>query len=122
MGSFSCLLLSVTYVFFFFQAEDGIRYYKVTGVQTCALPIFGVEHRTTADHVARSIIGGWSTGIIRRLIDDSAAGCGDEALVANYRAVRGIRVHDHIECDGCDISLAVGRVRRHRTRRRIGRR
>src|SRR6266446_8005935 len=27
------------YYFFFFQAEDGIRDYKVTGVQTCALPI-----------------------------------------------------------------------------------
>src|SRR5256885_5393009 len=27
------------FVFFFFQAEDGIRDYKVTGVQTCALPI-----------------------------------------------------------------------------------
>ena len=27
--------------FFFFQAEDGIRDYKVTGVQTCALPIWG---------------------------------------------------------------------------------
>ena len=27
-------------VFFFFQAEDGIRDYKVTGVQTCALPIW----------------------------------------------------------------------------------
>ena len=26
-------------VLFFFQAEDGIRFYKVTGVQTCALPI-----------------------------------------------------------------------------------
>src|SRR5256885_11297685 len=26
-------------VSFFFQAEDGIRDYKVTGVQTCALPI-----------------------------------------------------------------------------------
>src|SRR5437763_8306592 len=25
--------------FFFFQAEDGIRYTSVTGVQTCALPI-----------------------------------------------------------------------------------
>src|SRR5579885_2686031 len=25
---------------FFFQAEDGIRYRNVTGVQTCALPIF----------------------------------------------------------------------------------
>src|SRR5256885_9702407 len=28
-----------TYLVFFFQAEDGIRDYKVTGVQTCALPI-----------------------------------------------------------------------------------
>src|SRR5215510_15978688 len=28
-------------VFFFFQAEDGIRDGHVTGVQTCALPIFG---------------------------------------------------------------------------------
>src|SRR5438093_1061845 len=27
-------------VFFFFQAEDGIRDWSVTGVQTCALPIF----------------------------------------------------------------------------------
>src|SRR5690606_40349251 len=24
---------------FFFQADDGIRYFHVTGVQTCALPI-----------------------------------------------------------------------------------
>src|SRR2546422_2255794 len=28
-------------MFFFFQAEDGIRDVAVTGVQTCALPIFG---------------------------------------------------------------------------------
>src|SRR5256885_10247349 len=28
-------------IVFFFQAEDGIRDYKVTGVQTCALPISG---------------------------------------------------------------------------------
>src|SRR4051794_41489009 len=27
------------YLFFFFQAEDGIRDGRVTGVQTCALPI-----------------------------------------------------------------------------------
>src|SRR6266850_5474617 len=32
---------------FFFQAEDGIRDYKVTGVQTCALPILGVTGRET---------------------------------------------------------------------------
>src|SRR6266404_8746582 len=30
-------------VFFFFQAEDGIRDKLVTGVQTCALPIFAGE-------------------------------------------------------------------------------
>src|SRR5256886_4971462 len=29
--------------FFFFQAEDGIRDLTVTGVQTCALPIFMEE-------------------------------------------------------------------------------
>src|SRR5438034_6385323 len=31
------------FFFFFFQAEDGIRDHCVTGVQTCALPIFVEE-------------------------------------------------------------------------------
>src|SRR5256885_11784043 len=37
----SCMCLGgvSTYSVSFFQAEDGIRDYKVTGVQTCALPI-----------------------------------------------------------------------------------
>src|SRR5262249_57323273 len=30
-------------VFFFFQAEDGIRDWSVTGVQTCALPICSIS-------------------------------------------------------------------------------
>src|SRR5256885_8788657 len=33
---------------FFFQAEDGIRDYKVTGVQTCALPIFSSSVASSA--------------------------------------------------------------------------
>src|SRR2546426_2640745 len=37
--SFSFHLIYSLFYFFFFQAEDGIRDYKVTGVQTCALPI-----------------------------------------------------------------------------------
>src|SRR5258708_28838522 len=32
--------LASRYIFFFFQAEDGIRDDLVTGVQTCALPIY----------------------------------------------------------------------------------
>src|SRR5690606_40858401 len=35
-SSFSWLIPTVS---FFFQAEDGIRDFHVTGVQTCALPI-----------------------------------------------------------------------------------
>src|SRR5207245_8140951 len=38
-------LLSDASVFFFFQAEDGIRDATVTGVQTCALPISARRRR-----------------------------------------------------------------------------
>src|SRR5690606_40198792 len=34
-------------LFFFFQAEDGIRDFHVTGVQTCALPIFSARGQVT---------------------------------------------------------------------------
>src|SRR5438094_6164609 len=34
------LVCIVIFFFFFFQAEDGIRDRTVTGVQTCALPIY----------------------------------------------------------------------------------
>src|SRR3712207_8349050 len=36
----------ITIIFFFFQAEDGIRDIGVTGVQTCALPISPFSART----------------------------------------------------------------------------
>src|SRR5205807_7443481 len=39
-GRLECL--GVSLLGFFFQAEDGIRDYKVTGVQTCALPISNI--------------------------------------------------------------------------------
>src|SRR2546430_10513661 len=48
---------TVTSLFFFFQAEDGIRDLTVTGVQTCALPIYArqrfsvlIERGRIADH------------------------------------------------------------------------
>src|SRR6266496_6174613 len=40
--------------FFFFQAEDGIRDLYVTGVQTCALPIWFVR-RDGSDRMARTL-------------------------------------------------------------------
>src|SRR5439155_18878950 len=40
-----------------FQAEDGIRDGHVTGVQTCALPIYGDRATFSAGNVARSPSG-----------------------------------------------------------------
>src|SRR6266581_1224937 len=40
-------------MFFFFQAEDGIRDGRVTGVKTCALPISAARSRTAAWRFAR---------------------------------------------------------------------
>src|SRR5438034_2357351 len=37
------------FLFFFFQAEDGIRDHCVTGVQTCALPIFAMDEYPRAE-------------------------------------------------------------------------
>src|SRR5260370_10749204 len=42
-------------IFFFFQAEDGIRDSSVTGVQTCALPILG-ELREALEAGAEAVL------------------------------------------------------------------
>src|SRR5699024_11883479 len=46
--------VSFLIVIFFFQAEDGIRYRNVTGVQTCALPISQVER---IQHIQNQAVG-----------------------------------------------------------------
>src|SRR5688572_32488974 len=43
------------FFFFFFQAEDGIRDLTVTGVQTCALPIFGRKPLLHDQEAARQL-------------------------------------------------------------------
>src|SRR2546421_2147643 len=47
--------------FFFFQAEDGIRDLIVTGVQTCALPIYlarAITHSHTVACIDHHVSGG----------------------------------------------------------------
>src|SRR5205823_11106838 len=48
-----CRWIYFVWLFFFFQAEDGIRDKLVTGVQTCALPIFDDEQRHALDFRGR---------------------------------------------------------------------
>src|SRR6202790_2967656 len=45
--------------FFFFQAEDGIRDIIVTGVQTCALPIYGLNYSLSGLPYWNTDIGGF---------------------------------------------------------------
>src|SRR2546430_5852665 len=59
------------HVLFFFQAEDGIRYLTVTGVQTCALPISvitGADVKKISDPflvALKSPIHQWSLAVDR---------------------------------------------------------
>src|SRR5207249_9681500 len=55
---FICCSFFFFFFFFFFQAEDGIRDRNVTGVQTCALPIFTIPEWLVAWPI---ILGGTAT-------------------------------------------------------------
>src|SRR2546426_7846380 len=59
------------YVFFFLQAEDGIRDYKVTGVQTCALPILADPQRLNA--------------VIRHTWPEDMVSVGEHAFLPHFR-------------------------------------
>src|SRR5436309_10639964 len=47
--------ISVTIIKFFFQPKDGIRDFHVTGVQTCALPIFGLPSEMLDEQCANAL-------------------------------------------------------------------
>src|SRR5256885_9959720 len=57
-------------MFFFLQAEDGMRDYKVTGVQTCALPILLIDESYNANpaSMAATLASlGAEKGVARRI-------------------------------------------------------
>src|SRR2546430_9166427 len=68
------LVFFTAIVFFFFQAEDGIRDLTVTGVQTCALPISASQLRQKIGTTRRVIIPFLEyldrTGVTRRIGDE----------------------------------------------------
>src|SRR5256885_6837020 len=86
---------------FFFQAEDGIRDYKVTGVQTCALPISAL-----IDAVSEAAAGGAEmlfTPEMSGLLDRDSA-----------RAAKNLRNEDD------DLVLAACRDAARSEERRVG--
>src|SRR6266436_5688198 len=89
---------------FFFQAEDGIRDVAVTGVQTCALPIFqptGVGADEGLGITADAIDGGGRLlQMLDRTIDAFLPGNGQDVAVSGARTGRtGASRHDHARPD-----------------------
>src|ERR1022692_2695879 len=76
-----CDLYVFLILFFFFQAEDGIRDYKVTRVQTCALPIY----RRTAEREGGSVTTAEPLALIDHHVHGAVTGAldrpGFEALL-----------------------------------------
>src|SRR5689334_1449435 len=59
---FSVFYVYYNFFFFFFQAEDGIRDGTVTGVQTCALPIWAGGYSSTGTTNLEALFAGtWTT-------------------------------------------------------------
>src|SRR2546430_1643191 len=93
------LILDCVLFFFFFQAEDGIRDLTVTGVQTCALPICGVEGMVEAIRFARESglpFFGICLGMQTAIIEFARNVCGLEDSHSSEFAP---------ECDNAVISL-----------------
>src|SRR5437016_12091255 len=65
-------MLFLFFFFFFFQAEDGIRDWSVTGVQTCALPIWD---RISAEIVPKGVLVMGISGCGKSLSIKAVASC-----------------------------------------------
>src|SRR5688572_19413921 len=90
--------------FFFFQAEDGIRDLTVTGVQTCALPIYPDLH---TEH-----LGAWPADVYYGEMDGTwtdATAHKDDCEFPENNNVPGDGKFDQSEIPG-DVELEVGRV------------
>src|SRR3712207_8271779 len=95
-------------VLFFFQAEDGIRDIGVTGVQTCALPIFVVTAVTDRSKGTKGI----SSFILTKHTNDEAgaraAGVGHEPSLAAMRGFRAGKKEDKLgwrASDTCELVM-----------------
>src|SRR5438067_10753049 len=79
----------ISIIFFFFQAEDGIRDRNVTGVQTCALPIY----RDQAEQVDAQALQPHQTSrtIFPNCPDSSSRRWADAASASgNVRSITGL--------------------------------
>src|SRR5256885_3419013 len=103
---------------FFFQAEDGIRDYKVTGVQTCALPIYFVRRVKTLERLAdqREILGVLERRILWWCEFTGCAGQGAKPQLPSAAAVPHLAI-GRGATRGIDLPLPCRRLNQHGARR-----
>src|SRR5690606_40521043 len=94
---------------FFFQAEDGIRDFHVTGVQTCALPIC-VEAEGAHGPVAEGVL---RAGAVHPEADGADVAAGVPPLGRRGRAASAL-----VAPAGVDLAAARSEERRVGTERR----
>src|SRR2546426_7424025 len=83
---------------FFFQAEDGIRDYKVTGVQTCALPI-SVDEAETVFHgipLDVELCGPVLYSLESRLVDGESQPVSPDQLVVGATPLQVLADHVNV--------------------------
>src|SRR5712675_2553411 len=78
-------------VVFFFQAEDGIRDVAVTGVQTCALPIFPVDWRDRFIRAYDTELQEWLDAVAAGTATGPTAWDGFAAAVVTDAALEALR-------------------------------
>src|SRR5699024_7974392 len=100
-----CFLLSNFVFFFFFQAEDGIRDRNVTGVQTCALPIFSedtpieelVQHDLAFHHTITAAGGNaYLTSLLDALSSSTARARVWRGITQDRAVARTLAEHERI--------------------------
>src|SRR5438876_7504605 len=98
---FFVLVVFLCFFFFFFQAEDGIRDGRVTGVQTCALPIFNA-----AAGLGTSVVDGQvEPDEIRVSKRDGAVSCYRASAAADGRVLSDEQVRE--------LSALIVRIEQH---------
>src|SRR5215213_663682 len=114
--------------FFFFQAEDGIRDWSVTGVQTCALPIFtgtkkGCDHGQCGSCTVLLDGKRVNACLVLAVVKDGSSVTTIEGLAGPDSALHPMQQafveHDALQCGYCtpgQICSAVGLVEEGRAR------
>src|SRR5690606_13153020 len=80
--------------FFFFQAEDGIRDFHVTGVQTCALPISTLVFSFIGYESQRIVVGGRS--VIDVVLSEDLTSL-DEVVVVGYGVQKKVNLTGSVD-------------------------